>query len=327
MNGYYSDLYPTSVGLAWGATTAGEEMNGYYSDLYPTSVGLASGTTAGEEMHGYYSDLYPTSVGLAWGTTTAGEEMKKSLVREGVALFMSLRDQIMEPAPMEYQQMLPGKPNPHRLVMRPSVSSAVRTWWQTTAAPLFSYFGNWIKHGPSENLMAWTIRLAELRREAARLGLLVLPSTYLEAFGAAPTVAVGQTIWGQPLPSPPPPPSVPWTLRSENGIYFFLTGAAACSRRTRWQDLYGCNYGGYTYRRFVKSRISQGDKVKVEEAVGWQKFDDNMLFIAANLELNHVYFALAVPHGTSQSPTGESAHFWKWKDNAWSYLGELPASD
>ena len=136
-----------------------------------------------------YGDLYPPSIGLAWGTTTAGEEMKKALTKEGIALFMSLREQIMQPVPGQ-----------NRLVIRPSVAAGVRTWWQTTTAPLFSYFGDWIQHGPIENVVAWTIRLAQLRREAAQLGLLVLPSTYLEAWGAAHGAAptVGQTVGPAP---------------------------------------------------------------------------------------------------------------------------------
>jgi hypothetical protein len=100
---------------------------------------------------------------------TVGEQLKAGLIREGFALFMTLREQVTQPAPQ------------NRLVIRPSVPSGVRAWWLTTASPLFSYFADWIKVGPLENVASWTIRLAQLRKEAARLGLLVLPSAFFDA--------------------------------------------------------------------------------------------------------------------------------------------------
>jgi hypothetical protein len=120
--------------------------------------------------YGYDSPHYP-SVG-AWGTSTVGEQMKEALTREGFALFMALREQIMQPAPQ------------NRMSIRPSVSAGVRAWWQTTAQPLFSYFGDWIRSGPLQNVSSWATRLAQLRREAAQLGLLVLPSAFFDAVDA-----------------------------------------------------------------------------------------------------------------------------------------------
>jgi hypothetical protein len=118
-----------------------------------------------------YSNPYYPSVG-AWGTSTVGEEMKEALTREGLALFMALREQIMQPAPQ------------NRMVIRPSVSAGVAHWWQTTAQPLFTYFGDWLRRGPLQNVSSWVTQLAQLRREAAQLGLLALPSAFFDAVDA-----------------------------------------------------------------------------------------------------------------------------------------------
>lgn len=105
----------------------------------------------------------------AWGMTTTGEQWKKALTRDGIALFTTLHDQIMQPT------------SQNRMVVRPSVPADVRAWWLATAQPLFAYFGEWIKGGSIENVISWTTRLTQLRGEAARLGLLVLPSDFFDA--------------------------------------------------------------------------------------------------------------------------------------------------
>ncbi len=104
---------------------------------------------------------------------TAGEHVRPDLIREGDAFFMSLRDQITQPAPQ------------NRLVVRPSTPPAVATWWQTTVTPLFVYFADWIKSGSPENAIPWAVRLAQQRRVAAQLGLFVLPSAFFDAVDAA----------------------------------------------------------------------------------------------------------------------------------------------
>ena len=131
--------------------------------------------------YGYDNPHYP-SVGSwlseRWAElwekpTTYGEQLKKALAQEGLALFMAIREQIMQPAPQ------------NRMVIRPSVSTGVGAWWQTSVQPLFSYFVDWLRRGPLPNVGSWAMRLTQLRREAAQLGLLVLPSAFFDAFDAA----------------------------------------------------------------------------------------------------------------------------------------------
>lgn len=121
-------------------------------------------------MSGYYG--YGRQWIGAW-TSTPGEQLKGSLVREGDAFFMSLREQITQATPK------------NQLVVRPSVPAAVAAWWQMTATPLFAYFADWIKGGPAENTIPWAIRLAQQRRVAAQLGLFVPPSAFFDAIDAS----------------------------------------------------------------------------------------------------------------------------------------------
>jgi hypothetical protein len=114
----------------------------------------------------------PAVSGVFGQTTSAGEQLKESVRREGLALLMELREQITQFAPQ------------NQLIVRPSVSAAVRTWWLSTVAPLFGYFVDWIKRGSVENAFPWATRLAQLRRESAQLGLLVIPSAFFDVLDA-----------------------------------------------------------------------------------------------------------------------------------------------
>jgi len=122
-------------------------------------------------MHQYDYGYGYVPIG-AWGTYTVGESLKPTLTREGFALYMALRDQIT--------QSEPG----NRLVIRPMMSPAVQSWWQTIVNPLFGYFGEWVRSADLQNLGAWMTRLAQLRKEAAQLGLLVIPSGLFDAVDA-----------------------------------------------------------------------------------------------------------------------------------------------